>query len=193
MGCGCQRPSVSHASSTSASEPPPSTPSPPGCAGGTAGTGSGGAGDVTGAEGPGMGTQLLGVGLDLCWPPCPPMDLAEREQALQRCCVELDGRERRWKIAGAVSRLAAEVPVSPWAGGGPAGPPLTPCSPGAGMPMAQDPGWDARAGLWGGPNAGRMQEGPGDVGMRAGPGEGGARDAAVPGAGRGGVPGRTWP
>ena len=68
-----------------------------------------------------MGTQLLGVGLDLCWPPCPPMDLAEREQALQRCCVELDERERRWKIAGAVSRLAAAVPVSPWAGGGPAG------------------------------------------------------------------------
>ena len=47
-----------------------------------------------------MGTQLLGVGLDLCWPPCPPMDLAEREQALQRRCVELDERERRWKIAG---------------------------------------------------------------------------------------------
>ena len=47
-----------------------------------------------------MGTQLLGVELDLCWPPCPPMDLAEREQALQRRCVELDERERRWKIAG---------------------------------------------------------------------------------------------
>ena len=85
--------------------------------------------------------QLLGVGLDLCWPQSPPMvgpaglhelaqrvvalcdetektldglpaaaedaligrrwqDLAEREQALQRRCVELDEREWRWKIAG---------------------------------------------------------------------------------------------
>ena len=260
--------------------------------------------------------QLLGVGLDLCWPPSPPMvgpaglhelaqrvvalcnetektldglpaaaedaligrrwqDLAEREQALQRRCVELDERERQMelafgqldelrrhsldllagldrrsqavvqreqsavdmrmeldrlyavhaalvvraptvverertsmcaedlgstrvelrlahrvamslraelraieaatelryeKIADVVSRLAAEVPVSPRAGGGPGGPaaaPLTPCSPG------------------------EMQAGSGGAGMRAEPGAGGVRDGPVRRAGRGGAPDRT--
>ena len=99
------------------------------------------------------------------------------------------------KIAGAISRLAAEVPVSPRAGGGPGGPaaaPLTPCSPEAETPVAQGPGWDAGAGLWGGPSAGGMQARSGDVGMRAEPGAGGVRDAAVQRAGRGGVPDRNW-
>ena len=74
------------------------------------------------------------------------------------------------KIAGVVSRLAAEVPVSPRAGGGPGGPaaaPLTPCSPG------------------------EMQAGSGGAGMRAEPGAGGVRDGPVRRAGRGGAPDRT--
>ena len=81
--------------------------------------------------------------------------------------IEAATELRYEKIADVVSRLAAEVPVSPRAGGGPAAAPLTPCSPG------------------------EMQAGSGGAGMRAEPGAGGVRDGPVQRAGRGGAPDRT--
>ena len=61
-----------HASLTSASEPPPSTPFPPGRGRGSADAGPGGVGGAAGDVEPGMEMRLLGAGLDLCWPVCPP-------------------------------------------------------------------------------------------------------------------------
>ena len=181
----------SHASSTSASEPPPSTPSPPGCAGGTAGRSQAVVQRERSAVDMRMELDRLYAVHAALVVRAPTM--VERERASM--CVEDLGSARveLWlahrvamslrvelraleaatelryeKIADVVSRLAAEVPMSPRAGGGPAAAPLTPCSPG------------------------EMQAGSGGVGVRAEPGAGGVWDGPVRRAGRGGAPDRTW-
>ena len=128
---------------------------------------------------------------------------------------ELRGQEagaalRLEKVAGVLSRLAAEIPMHPQVEGGPDWPvpgggagrvarqgptagPLTPCSPGARVQAVQGPEWSAGAGLWGGLDAGGVQAGSGAEEVWAEPGEGGARDVAAWGADPGGAPSRGWP
>ena len=117
---------------------------------------------------------------------------------------------RLGKVAGVLSRLAAEIPMPPQTEGGPDWPvpgggvgkvarqgptagPLTPCSPETGVQAVQGPEWSAGAGLWGGPDAGEVRTGSGAEEVWAEPGEGSARDVAAWGADPGGAPGRDWP
>ena len=177
----------------------------------------GGAGAAAGAAEPGVEAYPPGVREDMRAEELEStraeLRWARREAAGLR--DELRSREagaalRLERVAGVLSRLAAEIPVPPQAAGGPgwsvpgggagavaqqgltAGP-LTPSSPRPGVQAGQGPEWSAGAGLWGGPDAGEVQAGSGAEEVWAEPGERGAQSVATWGVDPGGAPSCGWP
>ena len=152
-----------------------------------------------------MEMRLLGVGLDLCWPVCPPtIDPTGLHEPVQTVVALSAGTERwqglagppglrlgmRWVCGLRMSGVSAGVvrrrdrrdggaPAVVW-GLGHGEERDVPCWPGA-------PVLAARLRL-----AGGVPAGLGDVKMRTGLGVGGMRGGAVRGAGWSGEPDRTW-
>ena len=157
-----------------------------------------------------METRLLGAGLDLCWPVCPPtINPAGLHGPVQKVVALSAGTEKWQDLAGPPGlRLGMQLGV----GRGTCGLHMSgvsagvvrhkdrhdgstpavvwdsghgeerdvPCWPGAPVPSAR---------LW---PVGGVPAGLGDVEMRAGLGVRCTRDGSVRGAGWSGAPDRTW-
>ena len=157
-----------------------------------------------------METRLLGAGLDLCWPVCPPtIDPMGLHEPVQTVMALSAGTERWQGLAGppglrlgmqlGVGRSACGLHMSGVSAGvvqrrdrRDGGAPAVvwglghgeerdvPCWPGTPIPAAR---------LW---LAGGVPAGLSVAGMPAGLGVGGMRDGAVRGAGWSGAPDRAW-
>ena len=157
-----------------------------------------------------METRLLGAGLDLCWPVCPPtIDPTGLHEPVQKV-VALSAGTEKWQDLAAPPglRLGMQLGI----GRGTDGLHMSGVSAGVVRRKDRHDGsapavvWDSGHGegcdvscwpgalvlsarLW---LAGGVQAGLGDVEMRAGLGVGGTRDGAVRGAGWSGAPDQTW-
>ena len=157
-----------------------------------------------------METRLLGAGLDLCWPVCPPtINPAGLHEPVQKV-VALSAGTEKWQDLAAPPglRLGMQLGV----GRGTYGLHMSGVSAGVVRRKDRHDGsapavvWDSGHGeerdvsCWPGapvPSArlwlaGGVPAGLGDVEMRAGLGVGGTRDGAVRGAGWSGAPDRAW-
>ena len=157
-----------------------------------------------------METRLLGAGLDLCWPVCPPtINPAGLHEPVQKV-VALSAGTEKWQDLAAPPglRLGMQLGI----GRGTDGLHMSGVSAGVVRRKDRHDGsapavvWDSGHGegcdvscwpgalvlparLW---LVGGVQAGLGDVEMRAGLGVGGTRDGAVRGAGWSGAPDRAW-